>query len=199
LISEARVVPKTPRVFGTAVTTAIVATAVVVLALSRAPAGQGGELAGARVSHVGIVTRDIDATLRDYVRVMGFAMPTVSTPSVPLPDNRKAEIKLATFYMPKFHVEVIQPSNDAGPYREHLQAHGMSIQHVGLALAGTGSVDAERASMVKEGGRWTLGSGGSNYAFVDFSSTLGTSLEVLRGGAAPPAPLPAPLFHHLER
>ena len=67
LISEARVVPKTPRVFGTAVPIASVTVAVVVLALSDAPARQSGELAAARVSHVGIVTRDIDATLREYV------------------------------------------------------------------------------------------------------------------------------------
>src|ERR1019366_3221241 len=81
--------------------------------------------------------------------------------------------------------------NDVGPYYEHLQAHGMSIQHVGLAVPGTGAVDDLRAGMEQNGGRWTLGAKGSNYAYVSFQPSLGTTREVLRGGTGPGEPPPS--------
>jgi hypothetical protein len=134
----------------------------------------------------------MDAAVRQYVRIMGFAMPTVSAFPVPTPDGGKAEFKLATLRMPNFVIEVIQPVNNVGPYYDHLRAHGMSIQHVGLAVPGTGSVDDVRGELEQQGGRWTLGTKGGNYAYVEFQPTLGTTLEVLRGSVGAGAPVPPP-------
>ena len=169
----------------------------------RVPGGRAGAaarsrataptLAAARVTHIGVVVTDIEATLREYVRVMGFATPTVNSYPVPTPDGRKMEFKLATLRMPNFVIELTQPVNDVGPYYEHLQAHGMSIQHVGLAVPGTGAVDDLRAGMEQNGGRWTLGAKGSNYAYVSFQPSLGTTLEVLRGGMGAGEPPPSPV------
>src|SRR5262249_42778045 len=92
---------------------------------------QSGALAAGRVTHIGVVVADMDAALREYVRVMGFPMPTINRYPIPVPDGRSADFKLATLYMPNFFIEVIQPVNNVGPYYEHLQSQGMSIQHVG--------------------------------------------------------------------
>ena len=61
-----------------------VAAAVVALTMRATVAAQGAELAGARVNHVGVVVPDIDAALRQYVRVMGFHAATVNTYPIPM-------------------------------------------------------------------------------------------------------------------
>jgi catechol 2,3-dioxygenase-like lactoylglutathione lyase family enzyme len=169
----------------------VVALAVAVVALRTGATveTQGGDLAAGRVSHIGVVVRDIDAALREYVRVMGFSMPRVSTYPIPMPDGRKTEFKVATLYMPNFFVEIIQPGSPIGPYYDHMQAHGQSIQHMGLAVPGEGPIDGVRAALEKQGGRWVLGSQGTAYAYVNFDSLLGISVEVIHDTAKPgPAP-----------
>jgi len=172
----------------------VVAAAVVGLSVRATLTAQGTELAAARVTHVGVVVPDMDAALREYVRVMGFRVPTINTYPIPMPDGRKAEFKLATLRMPNFFIEVIQPVNTVGPYYDHLQAHGMSIQHMGVAVSDAGSIDDLRSALEQKGGRWTLGTKGTTYAYVSFESTLGATVEVVKGagGAGEPAPaLPA--------
>jgi catechol 2,3-dioxygenase-like lactoylglutathione lyase family enzyme len=177
----------------------VLATAVAVVpGLVPTVTTQSGALAAARVTHVGVVVPDMDAAVREYVRVMGFPMPTINQYPIPVPDGRSADFKLATFRMPNFFIEVIQPVNNIGPYYEHLHEHGMSIQHMGLAVPGEGSVDDLRGGLEHEGGRWVLGSKGGNYAYVDLDSMLGTTLEVIHTApaaagtsAAPNDPAPA--------
>jgi catechol 2,3-dioxygenase-like lactoylglutathione lyase family enzyme len=128
----------------------------------------GAELPGARVTHVGVVVPDIDATLRQYARAMGFHPGQVMTYPIPMPDGRKAEFKLATLRMPNFHIELIRPLNTVGPYDDHLQSHGMSIQHVGVAVPDAGSVDDLRRARGEKGRRWTLGAKGDAFAYPSF-------------------------------
>src|SRR2546426_10366946 len=127
----------------------------------------------------------MDAAVRQYVRVMGFPAPRVDKVAVPLPDGQNAEIKLATLPMPNFFIELTEPMNHVGPYDEHLRTHGMSIMHMGvaLALAPTGIVDDLRSAVEQQGGRWVLGAKGGKYAYLDFRSTLGATIELNRGGA----------------
>ena len=165
--------------------------AVAALTLQGLVVAQGGELATAKLSHFGVVVPDIDKAVKEYVRVMGFKAPTVNTYPLPMPDGRKAEIKVATLYMPNFYIELNQPVNKVGPFHDHLQAHGLSIMHLGLSLPGAGSVDAARAALEQHGGTWTLGEKGGTYAYVDLNKTLGTSYEVVRGASPPGAPAPA--------
>lgn len=176
---------------------ALAATAVVAaLVLANRPDGlraQASELAGAKVNHIGIATPDIEKTIREYRRVMGFGEVKATTIPLPLPDGRKAEIKLATFYMPNFHIELTQPVSQYGPYHDHLRAHGLSIMHVGTVVEGpNGSVDAMRQALEAKGGTWTLGEKGSFYAFVDLGKSIGTTIEIGKQnpqrGAAPAVP-----------
>ena len=118
--------------------------AVAALTLQGLVVAQGGELATAKLSHFGVVVPDIDKAVKEYVRVMGFKAPTVNTYPLPMPDGRKAEIKVATLYMPNFYIELNQPVNKVGPFHDHLQAHGLSIMHLGLSLPGAGSATRSR-------------------------------------------------------
>jgi len=154
---------------------------------------QADEMAKAKVNHIGIATPDIEKTIKEYQRVMGFGDVKASTIPLPLPDGRKAEIKLATFYMPNFHIELTQPVSQYGPYHDHLRAHGLSIMHIGTIVEGpNGSVDAMRQALEAKGGTWTLGEKGSFYAFVNLATSIGTTIEIGKQnpqkGTAPAVP-----------
>jgi hypothetical protein len=162
---------------------AIVTTALGAPGEPSAAQTSAGELASAPLTHIGVVVPDMDAAVRQYVRVMGFAPPKVDTVPVPMPDGQNAEIKLATLLMPNFFIELTEPVNHVGPYYEHLRTHGMSIMHVGVALAFlTGNVDDLRGAGEQQGGRWNLGAKGGKFAYLDFRATLGAMIEMNRGG-----------------
>jgi prepilin-type processing-associated H-X9-DG protein len=171
---------------------AVIAAAIAVAALSvgQRVQTQGGELAAGKVNHVGVVVPDVDAALREYVRVMGFTRPKVSEYPIPLPDGKTTRFKNAVLYMPNFFIELIQPVSENGPYYEHLKAQGASIEHMGLYVPGQGSIDDVRAALEQAGGKWVLGNKGANYAYVDFHSRIGTTLEVNRGATGAPGEPP---------
>ena len=94
----------------------VVLTACVAAGAPLIGTAQDAGLGAARVSHVGVVVPDLDAALKEYVRVMGFAMPkdVITYPS-PMPAGGKTAFKLAQLRMPNFHIEVIQPIDKVGP------------------------------------------------------------------------------------
>jgi catechol 2,3-dioxygenase-like lactoylglutathione lyase family enzyme len=145
------------------------------------------------VSHVGIVVRDLDETIRQYVNVMGFPTPEVTEYLLDVPDGQKTAVLVTNMYLPNFHVELVEPVSDVGPYYAHLEQYGMSIQHIGLSVGG--DVGAIRTSLEAQGGRWSLGAQDGFFAYVDFQSTLGTSFEIIgsaRAGSAGAEPAERP-------
>jgi catechol 2,3-dioxygenase-like lactoylglutathione lyase family enzyme len=139
--------------------------------------------ADADITHFGIVTPDIDRTIREFVRVMGFPTPQVSEYPVDMPDGRKAVTRVAAVSMPNFRLELLQPMGKIGPYYEHLQAFGLGIQHTAFNV--TASIEELRKGMEQKGGRWVLGAPNGSFAYVDFRPTLGTTFELVRGTGAP--------------
>ena len=160
---------------------AIAATAAGMFGVAGIAQTGDAELRTAPLTHIGMVVPHMDAAVSEYVRVMGFPSPRVNTVTVPLPDGNKTEFKLATLSMPNFFIELVEPIDHTGPYYEHLQTHGMSVQHIGVALQGEGSVDDLRGVLEQQGGRWTLGAKGGRFAYINFQPTLGATLELNRG------------------
>ena len=154
------------------------------IATMQAPPTVGADV---EVTHFGIVTRDLDATLREFTRVMGFPAAPVSQFPIDMPDGRKATTKLAALSFPNFRLEILQPIDPHGPYYDHLQQFGMGIQHAGLNVT-SGNIEELKQAMEQKGGRWVLGAPKGTFAYLDFRPTLGTTLELVRGtGAGGPA------------
>lgn len=80
------------------------------------------QVGDALLTHVGIVVRDIDETIRQYVNVMGFPAPEreVRPFGIDMPNGQKTEAKVINLYMPNFHIELVEPVSEVGPYYEHL-------------------------------------------------------------------------------
>ncbi len=155
----------------------------------QAPPKVGGDV---EVTHFGIVTRDIDATLREFTRVMGFPVAPVSQYPIDMPDGRKAVTRMAALSFPNFRLEILQPIDQHGPYHDHLQQFGMGIQHTAFNIT-AGNIEELKQGMEQKGGRWVLGAPKGTFAYLSFRPTLGTTFELVRGtGAAGPVAPPVP-------
>src|SRR5262249_23399649 len=126
---------------------------------ARVKAQEAARIGASPLTHVGMVVPNVDKAIQQYVKVMGFAPPKPATYPLDLPNGQKAEVKLAYLYMPNFHMELIEPVSKVGPFYDHLQKYGMSIEHLGYEVAG--SIDDVRAGLEQKGGKWVLGSKGT--------------------------------------
>jgi methylmalonyl-CoA epimerase len=79
-----------------------------------------------RIDHVGVVVRDIDASLGFYVDVLGL---TVSV-DVPLSDG---STRLAYLEAGDTTLQLVQPLR-VGPLTEFLESHGEGLHHICFAV-----------------------------------------------------------------
>lgn len=102
------------------------------------------------------------------------------------------EVRQASFHLPNLEVAFLQPVTKSGPLFTHLQHVGQSIHHLAFGVAG--NLDDIRTLLEEKGGTWNGGTKGGNYVFVDFTKTLGTTLELIRQSSPysdrAPAPVP---------
>lgn len=132
-------------------------------------------LQGATFRHIGVVVKDIDATLKVFSEVFGVPGTTVATTEVPVPESRTVSIKYAFLNLGGVRVEVIQPMNGPGPHYDYLQKFGPSLQHVAFAIP---NVPQAVKTLQARGGTWTLGKEGVPFAYVDMKEQLGMTIEL---------------------
>ena len=150
---------------------ALSATTRVVSVQSEAP------LAGAPITHLGIVVPDVARVAAGYADAFGEDVSPIRTIALDLPNGKKAQVKVAYVPLPNFYLEVLEPVTKAGPIYEHLQKYGRGVHHFGLGV--DQHVDAVRATLEQRGGKWTAGKKGGSLAYVDFrQSPLGATIEV---------------------
>ncbi|HKX79937.1 MAG TPA: VOC family protein [Novosphingobium sp.] len=129
---------------------------------------------GAPLYAIGVVTPDIEATVRQYERVTGVIPENMGTASITEPDGTRVTAKMYVVFMSNFYIKLFQPITPNGPYARHLDKFGMSIQNAQFAVS---DLPAVRGRMIENGGRWSLGAPGDGWAYVDFKEKLGLTLE----------------------
>jgi hypothetical protein len=90
---------------------------------------------------VAVVVRDLDATLHTFVHDYGlgpfdvFEMPAGAIDDFTC-DGEPADfgLRIALGMVGKVQWELIQPTDEVGPYAEFLQKHGEGLHHVGMAV-----------------------------------------------------------------
>ena len=126
---------------------------------------------GARVAHIGIAVRDVDALIPFYRDVLGMAV-------VPLDDADGARI--AGLAAGEALVELLEPAMDDSPIGKFIAKRGPGIHHVCFVvddLAAT--LDRCRAAgirLIDE--QPPLGAEGKQIAFLHPSSTGGVLIEL---------------------
>src|SRR5690348_9548190 len=87
----------------------------VVTAQSPAP------LAGGTLTHLTVVTPDLDATARKYADLFGIPVPEFRMQAIDLPDGSRVDVRAASVSLPNFRIDLNQPVTKSGPVYEHLQ------------------------------------------------------------------------------
>ena len=151
-------------------------------------AQSASSLKDAPLTHLGIITGDLDSVARGYSDLWGIPVPEIGTISFDLMDGSAVEARVAYVPLPNFYLELLEPITEAGPIHDHLAQFGLGIHHLGVGI--DANIDNVRVELESKGGMWTGGAPGGDYAFVDFRHTpLGATLEI--GPSARPS-MPTP-------
>lgn len=141
----------------------------------RALAGQqASPFVGAPTTHVGVIVRDVDATVRRMQDTFGVSIPAATVtgktvwngdPSGP----KEWRVKLTSFVLGSMTLELVEPLDAAGPHRAHLDRFGPGLHHIAF-------ITKDRA----EAFAWLKEKGGLQVSptYVDMKELLGFTVEV---------------------
>jgi len=157
-------------------------------------------LAAGNFLHVGIVVKDITAASQMFADVYGVTPPTprvfdnVKTLRLPAgaSGNQVAKAKLVQFTVGNVRVELIEPTEGATPWQEHLDKYGQSVHHLSF---GVPDIEQSLRGLEAKGGTWVMGEPGNmSFKYVDMRDQLGYTVELGRQqiptAVAPAQPTP---------
>ena len=138
-------------------------------------------LAGATLDHVGIVTRDVDKTVKMFEQTFGITVPAAKETGPLLlpgekPGTAQYKLKFTRAQIGNLTVELLQPTVGTGPHKDHLDKFGPGMHHVAFKVQDPPAV---LKYLQGRGGKLTLPN-----LYVDMKDDLGFTLEV----AGPPRP-----------
>jgi hypothetical protein len=92
--------------------------------------------------------------------------------------------------LPNTQIEVDQPDGGSGPAAKYLEKFGQGIYRVGFSTSD--AIEPAVAALAQKGGTRSAESRTGTYAYLDFTPTLGTTIEVRREQPRLAAAAPAP-------
>jgi catechol 2,3-dioxygenase-like lactoylglutathione lyase family enzyme len=138
-----------------------------------------------RVTQVGMIVRNIEATARAWSEILGQPMPEIHlTDPVELTQAEykgqptSARAKLAFFHLGQVDLELIEPVGGPSTWTDQLEQHGDSLHHIAFEVNGMPQRVAYLDSLglpVVQRGEYS----GGRYAYVDSGTQLGCILELL--------------------
>lgn len=138
------------------------------------------------VTQVGLIVRDIEKSLDNYVDVFGLPeRPQVSiTDTVDKANTRymgqpsEARARLAFINMGQVTIELIEPIGGPSTWKDFLDVHGEGVHHIAFMVKGTDQIvaylDSKGIPLVQRGD-YT----GGQYTYLDSAPRLGVILELL--------------------
>jgi catechol 2,3-dioxygenase-like lactoylglutathione lyase family enzyme len=165
------------------ITALIVAIALTASGTAQTPSASA--LTTGTLTHLTVVTPDIDATARKYADLFGIPVPQIRNQTFELPNGSKIDVRTASVPLPNFRIDLNQPITKSGPIYEHLQKYGLTVHRLGVST--DGRLDDIRAELAKKGGKWTVGTTTGDYAFVDLRDRIGATLEITKSAGQPAA------------
>ena len=143
-----------------------------------------------RIGHLGIVVRDIKASIETYWGTLGIGPWKVYLNGLPPIRNviyhgRPASyrVRLALAHSDSLMVELIEYLEGDTIHRDFLTTHGEGVEHIGIFVP---SLDEPLARLrgqgltVLQSAEGLGASGDGRYAYFDTRSTLGTILELVQ-------------------
>jgi methylmalonyl-CoA/ethylmalonyl-CoA epimerase len=128
------------------------------------------------LDHVAIAVKDLDAAVRYYVEVLGFAPPELEVVA-------EQKVKTAIFGHGLGRIELICPSEPSSPIAKFLEKRGEGLHHVCVEVAdierALAELKAKGAQLIDETPK--VGAGGARIAFVHPKGALGVLTELRQG------------------
>ena len=137
-----------------------------------------GPLADSRFTHVAVAVHDIEKSARAFADVLDLELPQIRSVTLEAPGNQRAQLKVAVLDTANFQIELNQPADGASPTQQFLLTFGQGIQHIGFVVQGL--LEERVRALEENGGKLTLGGPGNQYAFLDFTQILGTTIELVQ-------------------
>lgn len=151
-----------------------------------------------RIGHVGIVVRDVEASVEAYWNTLGIGPWKVYlNSSPPIRDviyyGRPVSyrVRLAFAQSDSLTIELIEYLEGETIHRDFSTTHGEGIEHIGIYVPDLGPPLARLRSQgltVMQSAEGLGKSGDGRYAYLDTRSTLGTILELVQAATQRAAP-----------
>lgn len=132
------------------------------------------------IIQIGIVVKDIRATVENYVRLFGVDYPNIRNafPNIVYRGKRiTTKSQLCSFQLGSVSLELVQPDEDDSSWREFLDEHGEGVHHIGVIVNDLESAYATLEKMDVQK-RQFGGAGWGSYTIMDTQETLGVLLNV---------------------
>jgi methylmalonyl-CoA/ethylmalonyl-CoA epimerase len=128
------------------------------------------------LDHVAIAVKDLDAAVKYYVEVLGYAPPE-------LEEVEEQQVKTAIFGHGMGRIELICPTSADSGVAKFLEKRGEGLHHVCVEVA---DLEATLAQMKAQGVKLIdetpkKGAGGAKVAFVHPKGALGVLTELRQG------------------
>lgn len=151
---------------------------------------QNAAIGSAPLTRVGVVVRDVKASVQKYVDVFQLpSAPAITTVKVDLPKG-SIKIKRAVVQLPNVRIEVDQPQSSTGPAADYLKKFGQGIYRLGYSVPD--AIGPRVTALEQKGGRVVAGKAAGTFAWVDMTASVGTILDIAQDGTPVPAASPAP-------
>ncbi len=147
-----------------------------------------------RVTQICIVTRDIEATSKQWAAVLGVAPPfiKITRPGEEVRvvyRGRKStgQARIATMRVGQVSLEILQPVGPDTIWREFLETKGEGVQHIAFSVAdldGTVKHFTNLGMPIVHQGR--LDGDNGYYTYFDSQKALGVTVELLNSDAKKP-------------
>ena len=128
------------------------------------------------LDHVAIAVTDLEAAVKYYVEVLGFAAPE-------LEEVADQQVRTAIFGHGVGRIELISPTSSAAPVAKFLEKRGEGLHHICVEVADIEAalrdLKAKGAKLVDESPR--IGAGGARIAFVHPKGAHGVLTEQRQG------------------
>ncbi len=128
------------------------------------------------LDHVAIAVTDLEAAVKYYVEVLGFAAPE-------LEEVADQQVRTAIFGHGVGRIELISPTSSAAPVAKFLEKRGEGLHHICVEVADIEAalrdLKAKGAKLVDESPR--IGAGGARIAFVHPRGAHGVLTELRQG------------------
>lgn len=142
-------------------------------------------LKDAKFSHMAVVVKDIEETLKEYCRLFQMEMPVIKWTGKPEDaevqyrgEHTPAMAKQAFLQFGTLRVEFMEPDENDSTWREYLEKHGEGFHHLAFDVQNMEEILEE---LHKEGidavqrGKYNTG----QYAYIESEGKLRAMLELL--------------------